>query len=196
MNTINTQTHTLANGYAIRILIHPDENTGAPWDMDEGHGPVSDWSTRDKRPGEWILNSYRGAHRFYDAAEAARIAERDGWGLGTDEITGLVARLKKADASELTRGEIIAEAVRRDFDFLRGWCNDEWSYIGFTAELMHERENGVFEVVQKLNASCWGFEDTRGGRSYMLEEAAGEATREALEFLESIEGIESALIFE
>jgi hypothetical protein len=178
MHTINTQTHTLANGYAVRIRINPDTSTKAPWDSSDGHGPVSGWLKRDKKPGEWVLNAHCGDHRFYDAAEATRIAERDSWGLGADAIQELVARLKKADASELTRGEIIAEAVRRDYELLREWCNDEWPCIGLTAELIRESKHGMFEVLKELTASYWGLDS--GGRFGVFR----------------IEGIESAVICE
>lgn len=33
-------------------------------------------------------------------------------------------------AKPLTRGEIAVEAVRLDFERLRGWCDDDWRYIG------------------------------------------------------------------
>jgi hypothetical protein len=193
MHPIDTHTSKLQDGYSIRILIYDDNDGDAPWERSEGHGPVSDWESRDKRPGEWILNSDRGSKRFYDAAEAIRIAKRDGWGLAPDAITELVTKLKKEDSSQLTKGEMITEAVRHDFEFLRGWCQDEWHYIGYTAELIHEDDEGAIEVINKLFASCWGFESTKEGRAYMLEVATSEATSEAQDFLESIAEMESAV---
>ena len=36
------------------VIIHEDDtDAGPPWEREsEGHGPVSDWTSRDKRPGE------------------------------------------------------------------------------------------------------------------------------------------------
>lgn len=64
--------------YAVEIL--PDEHHGAPWEEEDGHGPVSGWTRRDKAPGEMVLCKDRGMRRLYDFAEACRIARRDGWG--------------------------------------------------------------------------------------------------------------------
>lgn len=45
----------------------------------DGHGPVTAWTTRSKHPGELVINKDRGRARYYDFAEACRIARRDGW---------------------------------------------------------------------------------------------------------------------
>jgi hypothetical protein len=60
--------------------VHHDSDMGAPWEAHDGHGPVSDWTTRAKRPGEMILNSDRDSHRYYDFAAAVRIARAESWG--------------------------------------------------------------------------------------------------------------------
>lgn len=66
--------------FTIRATIEHDSDTGAPWSEHDGHGPVSEWTTRAKRPGELVLCTSRGRKRYYDFAEACRIARRDGWG--------------------------------------------------------------------------------------------------------------------
>ncbi|AOZ05924.1 TPA: hypothetical protein QDB15_000005 [Burkholderia vietnamiensis] len=81
--------------YRFRLNVETDDDKGAPWDEEDGHGPVSDWTTRDKRPGEWVLSSDHGSKRFYDVAEANRIAKRDGWGLSDAQRQALIARLAK-----------------------------------------------------------------------------------------------------
>lgn len=69
----------LENGYRAEIEIERDDDMGEPWEEHDGHGPVSEWERREKRPYERILCSDRGAHRFYDMQEALKIAKRDGW---------------------------------------------------------------------------------------------------------------------
>ena len=68
------------NGRKYTVALEPDDCHGAPWEEEDGHGPVTDWETRDKRPGEMLLNEDGRAKRFYDFAAACRLARRDGWG--------------------------------------------------------------------------------------------------------------------
>ncbi|HDR9217360.1 TPA: hypothetical protein QDB35_000029 [Burkholderia vietnamiensis] len=81
--------------YRFRVNVENDDDKGAPWDEEDGHGPVSDWTTRDQRRGEWVLSSDHGSKRFYDVAEANRIAKREGWGLSEAQRQALIARLAK-----------------------------------------------------------------------------------------------------
>ena len=68
------------DGRRFLARVERDDSHGAPWEECDGHGPVSEWTTRDKRAGELVLCEGRGARRFYDFAAACRIARRDGWG--------------------------------------------------------------------------------------------------------------------
>lgn len=68
------------DGVTFRVRTEYDDCHGAPWDEEDGHGPVSDWTSRGKLPGELVLCEDRGKRRYYDFAEACRIARRDGWG--------------------------------------------------------------------------------------------------------------------
>lgn len=120
------------NNRNYHFSLYYDDHMGAPWKEHDGHGPVSDHlhhafgmgSKPSKAPGERILYWERGTYRTYDVAEATRIAKRDGWGLGKDDEAALAQRLGRAP----TRKQIIAEAVQRDFDYIRGWCTDEWHW--------------------------------------------------------------------
>ncbi|MDE2103157.1 MAG: hypothetical protein KGL39_38280 [Patescibacteria group bacterium] len=102
------------DGYAVRVQLSYDDTLREPWKEDDGHGPVSDWTQRDKRAGELVLAGDHGQRLYYDFAEAVRVAKRDGW-----------------DAPPYGRGskgERAARAVQRDFDYLRGWCRGEWHW--------------------------------------------------------------------
>lgn len=83
---MNDTLWTRAHGaYTLTATVEHDSDSAAPWDREDGHGPVSDWrkATRydsGKRPGELVLCSVRNRARFYDYAEACKIARRDGWG--------------------------------------------------------------------------------------------------------------------
>lgn len=82
------------DGFTFSAELASDDDQGTPWDNEDGHGPVSDWRRKswnghfDKSPGELLLcddnpSGLRGTSsaRFYDFAEACRIARRDGWGV-------------------------------------------------------------------------------------------------------------------
>ncbi|RQT19431.1 hypothetical protein DF044_01850 [Burkholderia contaminans] len=134
-------------GYVFKVFLRDDCDNGEPWKNSDGHGPVSEWARRDKLPGERVLNTDGGSKRFYDVQGANQIAKRDGWGLSEAHLQELRERVNRwveklpngrkilhAKPEELwrepTQGEIRAEAVRRDYEFLRGWCNDQWNYVG------------------------------------------------------------------
>ncbi len=108
--------HFTLNGVEYRAEIVLDDHMGAPWTVHDGHGPVSDWTTRAKTPGERILNEDGRSRRFYNHAEAIRMAKRDGW--------------DAAPFAPVTAGQRAARAVEADFQRLRAWYNDEWRWIG------------------------------------------------------------------
>lgn len=149
----------IGNGLVIRIKTEHDQTHSAPWKECDGHGPVSEWTTRDKGPGERIISTDRRSHRFYDFAEAVKIAKRDGWGLTPEKLTALAAK----QTHLLTTGEIAVASVEADFEFLRGWCADEWQYIAITVSL----ENGDG---QELASDSLGGVESFG--NYWKEQAA------------------------
>lgn len=168
------------SGLTFRFNTEHDTDAEAPWDREDGHGPVSDQryhpfgmgSNPPKAPGERILYWDRGYFRAYDWAEAMKIAKRDGWGLGADDIAKLAHRLGRVP----TNGDIAAEAVHRDFERLRRWCGDQWRYVGVIVTLMVEDDDG--ELVDydgplraKFMDSLWGVEDDE---AEYLEETAHE----------------------
>lgn len=112
--TTDTFTH---QGRTFRLRVERDEFMREPWKEHDGHGVVSGWETRAKRPHERILISDRRSCRFYDVRASMAIAVRDGWGC--------------ADPTHVhaTRRSAAACAVDRDFEYLRAWCNDEWFWV-------------------------------------------------------------------
>lgn len=101
-------------GRKFRVRLERDEFCSEPWKECDGHGVVSDWTTREKAPGERILHSDRQHKLYYDVRESMKRARAEGW---DTEPYG-----------QGTAGERAARAVEADFQFLRAWCNDEWEY--------------------------------------------------------------------
>lgn len=147
------------NGRTYSVTIEPDYYSGAPWDEECGHGPVSDWTTRAKEPGELVLAQDRGSFRYYDFAEACRIAMRDGWDA------------EPYNRGQETKGQQAAKAARADFERLRQWCNDQWHYVGVVVTAKCEC-CGHFSGE---SASLWGIESDAGD---YLEDVARELARE------------------
>lgn len=150
----------LPNGWAATIRIDPDDSMGEPWKEHDGHGIVSEWTRRDKRPGERVLAEDRGSYRYYDFAESVRIARRDGWG---------------AEEGKTLR-ERAALAAERDFARLKAWCNDEWGWVGVVVEI--ERPDGW-----RMATSLWGIESDgdywRDVAKELLADLLAETTEES-----------------
>lgn len=164
------------DGFALSLSIEHDDTARQPWRDEDGHGPVTDWERRDKRPGELVLCHDHDSYLFYDFAEACRIALRDGWGflpwdLKTEEIDGdwramagpfvsgvhsdINAAIREVYAAHRatfpSARAYAAGAARADFDRLKAFCDDEWTYIGV---VVTASRNGV----ELGRDSLWGIE--------------------------------------
>lgn len=149
------------NGSSYRVEYHYDESMREPWKEHDGHGIVSDWTSRDKRPGERVLVSDRSSKRYYDIGASVALAKRDGWGDGSD------------DAGR-TKGQIAASAVERDFDYCKGWCEDRWHWIGVVVTLLDVNGEPTNE-----RESLWGIDGDHDAGKYLREvalELAGDIT--------------------
>lgn len=132
------------NGREFEIERIADNDHGAPWDNDEWYkGLVSDWKS-DKRPGERCLNKDGKSYRFFDWQGAIERGKKEDNVGGIDTFMRLTAQLRRVP----TRKQCIEAQAQWMFDFLRGWCNDDWFYIGI---VVRDVETGVEE-------SCWGIE--------------------------------------
>lgn len=138
-------------GFTITARIEQDDDSTPPWDREDGHGEVSELESRPKRAGEMTLSDLRWGRgaRYYDFAGAVKLARRDGWGIANPP-------------EGATRRQIAALAAREDFERLRRWCNDDWSYVGVVVTVSARG-------VDLGTASFWGIESDAG--DYLLEVA-------------------------
>lgn len=129
------------NGWKLIFELQYDSDYGPPWKEHDGHGQV-EWVHRCLEDWErnWVLNWDRGSKLLYDYKSSLEIAKRDGWGPGTPE-----------------------EAVKADFDYLYGYCNDDWRYVGVIVRLEDDEGEEIDED------SCWGFESS--DMAYLTSEA-------------------------
>ncbi len=159
--------HMQHRGKLFAITIEPDSYYGAPWDEHDGHGPVTAWTTRSKHPGELVLNNHRIARRYYNFAEACRIARRDGWDA------------EPCNAGTETKRQQAAKAERADFEYLRRWSNDEWHWVVLTVELL-DAEGEPTGAMQSLGGLESDDED-------YIRESAHELAEEILTEIEAAE---------
>lgn len=124
------------------VKFEDDTDAGEPWANSDGHGTVTEWERRDKKPGELVLNSDRGSKRFYDFAGACRTALAEGWDAAPYN-----------DGSE-TKRQQAAKAARADYEYLREWCADLWHYVGVIVTLLDDEgeETEVRDSVWSVEA--------------------------------------------
>lgn len=135
------------DGAMYRAQIEIDSNHGAPWEEYDGCGIVSDWTTRAKLPGEIVLVESRGARRFYDFAATMRKAKHDGWNHAPYDVG---SRKQKA-----------LRAVLADYDRLRGWCYDDWCFVGIVVTRI-DTCDCCGETKETHIDSRWGIESDSG----------------------------------
>lgn len=152
------------DGKTFLAEIYPDDDMGAPWENSDCHGIVSEWETRNKLPGELVLGEARRSRRFYDVQETMKKARAEAWGLSEPAL----AKLCEALGRPATRGEIVAAAVRADFEFLRGWSNGEWQYVGVCVRATDDDGDAIGDT---FDNALWGVES--GNADYILEVAIG-----------------------
>lgn len=183
------------NGKVYTATTERDDHTGAPWEEHDGHGEVSEWTTRAKLPGELVLSGDGPSKRFYDFAGACRIARRDGWGYlpgkleykklrngwwraeckGFDkavhsrDVNAAIKGLYQAFRETVTAKQYAALAAMADFQTLRAWCNDEWFWCGVVV-----REKDACNCCGNTQ-SLWGVGSNAGA---YLEDVARELAEE------------------
>ena len=123
----SSEEFTTPSGKKFRLELAHDYSSQAPWEWTDGHGAVSEWTSRDKKSGEIVLCEERGSKRFYDFQGAVKLARQDGWNVEPYEHD--------------TNGIQAEKAAKADFEYLRAWCNNDWWYACIRVVLLDE--NGV-----------------------------------------------------
>lgn len=155
-------------GLVFLVRHERDDHHGEPWKESDGHGRVTDWEPLDAgldpqryRP----LVERHSIGRYYDWEESLKIATRDKWGLSEVERDKLAERLH---CVRPTDAEITERAVQLDYEFLRGWCQDDWWYIAVVVQLQGTT----------IDRSLWGIESNAGE---YLQEVARELADQIIE---------------
>ena len=154
-----TKTHE-QHGHTYQVDFYYDPESGAPWDAEDSHGPVSPWVNRGPKPGERVLGTSGSSRRYYDFAAALVLAKEESWG--------------NADFA-LSADQIALEAVERDFELLKAWCASKWQYIGIRVTRLCECcGNG-----SAAESSLWGIRSCDLDYETTLQDLIGECDFEA-----------------
>lgn len=160
--------------FTATATLYHDSGHGTPWEEGGDHGAVSEWTTRDKRPGERVLCRDGHHRRYYDFAGAVRTARADGW--------------DAPPYGEGTPGQRAARAAEADFKRLKAWVNDEWIYLGVAVTV---EVDGV-ALVGKYDHSLWGIESDSGPEYFtevadeLLDDAMKDARARAAELAHTL----------
>lgn len=150
------------DGFTVTATIHDDPDMAPPWEAHDGHGDVTGWLSRDKRPGELELSRSGdgGAKRFYDFAGACAIARRDGWGADPRCGVGETAR------------QYAARAALADFQWLKRWVDDEWRWVGVAVTV----ERAGVALTGEYDHAIWGVDSESADHlTDLANERIGEA---------------------
>lgn len=127
--------------------VEPDNDGEAPWDMEDGHGPVRVMTHRldgRKRPGERVIHQDGHTVWLYDWQKACAIARADGW-----------------NAEPFDAPNQIERAVTADFNYLQRWLQGEWHYVGVCVRRATDSPK------DRYNHALWGIES--GDRKTITE---------------------------
>ena len=159
------------NGRMYSVKIVDDYYADAPWVDCDGHGPVRQSKYRhsegqsDKRPGERPMNSAgRNEYQFYyDWQTACKLADKDGWNAQPFDAPGRVLR-----------------AVQANFDYLSGYVNQEWQYVGVIVTLLDDDGDETSE-----SESLWSIETFKDYHLTVAPELAQEIDDRMMRKMES-----------
>ena len=157
-------------GREFSIELIPDDDNGAPWENSDGNCEVTraphNYGTEygpSKQPGEFVF--HRGDCRQWsycvNLPDCLATARADKWGI--DDKTR--AKFVRDNSRAPTVREVALLAVLANIEYLRGWCADDWQYVGVVVSCEGE------------TAALWGVESFG---DYIRDEVAPELADEII----------------
>ena len=127
-NTLYDGSIITVQGMNFKVSIIRDDDMDFPWEEHDGHGAVSEWTRRAKRPGEMTLCAASGMRRYYDFQGAVQLARKDGWNCAPYHWAWA------------TKGEQAHQSALADFDYLRRYCTGDWEYVSVGVTLLDDSD--------------------------------------------------------
>ncbi len=115
------------------------------------------WTREPLSEGQLALAEDRGSRLVYDVDDSVRKALEDGW-----------VATKGRQGSPYHRAKTRA-AVMKDYEALKAWCDNEWSYFGVAVTAF---KAGV-DLTGEYSHAVWGIDGNHphGDNRYFLEVA-------------------------
>lgn len=142
-------------GYRFRVDFEPDYDHAPPWEDGDGQGIVRELRYGEtKRPGDRILHhsSDRRIKFAFDWQATIAKAKKEQWGLSDEAKATLERRLGRPP----TTGEVVAQSVEQNFQWMRGFLRDEWEYVGIVITYIADGESD--EQEPDYGHAVWGFD--------------------------------------
>lgn len=168
------------NGRNYRVTIEHDDTCCAPWEDCDGmidvirvphdYGRLSGPS---KKPSEYVFHrGDRGCYSYVvDIPQAIEKALGEHWGISDAARSGV----EMARGRKMTDREVAVYAAHQNIEFIRGWCADEWYYVGVSVSLLNDEG----EPDGEHGAALWGIESISGEyiRDDVVPELIGDIER-------------------
>ena len=127
------------------------------------------WAARIAEQDGWGLTEAHKAELLQRLAKNRVVRRSVGKATVTHRYGGLMQEFHRATETvtvpgrdpnkPLTAGEVRAEAVRRDFEYLRRWANDQWHFVGVVVTLLGDDEDLDGLVATDFHNALWGIAD-------------------------------------
>lgn len=152
------------------MAFFPDDDNSPPWERSDGHGPVRFISDRESmESGETILyDCPRGGRYVYGLRDAIAQSIKEKWGRPHGEHRERLARNLRKLPSKVS-------AIDADMHFLRGWCADDWCYIGVSVRIIGPDGEPVGD---DYSHALWGVESFGDYREEVARDLASEILHE------------------
>lgn len=164
------------DGFRVVATIHDDFESPQPWEIYEGHSPVSQWTQRAARPGERLLCTDRNSHRYYDFAEAVKLAHENG-------------RRAPGDEAEPQSDAVAERAAEHEYKMLKAGFEHKWFYCGVGLQVFKDD----VPLTDPYGNTVWGLECNlpdygNGYLSIVANELLEEALNDARSTLARMKG--------
>lgn len=164
-------------GRMFRASIEFDDSSGAPWEQGDGFAPIerkphgygAQYGAA-KRPGELVIHDggRNGYAYVVDIPDAIAIARRDAWGISQELRTAFESKHGRPP----TPREVARLAIDENIAFCRGWCEDDWQFIGVIVQMIGRDGEPVGD-----SESLWGVESCGG---YARDDVAPELAEQII----------------
>lgn len=157
------------DGFDISLSVSPDTISREPWRECDGHGVIVEMVHQNQVPANAVILqnaiSENGLVTYYDIDKTREIAKRDEWGV--------------PNSSGMSPEQITEQAIQNDLKRIRGWFNDEWSYVMLTVIVSFDDD--VYDTESYCGIESDHIENSKYNVELLVETALAEAKTKIVE---------------